>query len=118
VRLKIVKREEMRLKKMKEKTLSKLTLIAFFIGLASYLTTFHSPLDEEVRRVSSYVFATMFGLVPLLLMMRAASSLFLSGMEGTSVEHLEVTYTFIYFALTKEAREKWRNKIKALKANS
>jgi len=103
---------------MKEKTLSKLTLIAFFIGLASYLATFHSPLDEEVRRVSSYVFATMFGLVPLLLMMRAVSSLFLSGMEGTSVEHLEVTYTFIYFALTKEAREKWRNKIKALKANS
>jgi len=105
-------------KEMKERTLSKMTLAAFCIGVISYLIALHSPLDEEIRGVASYVFAAMFGLVPLLLMVRAVSSLFLQGMEGASVESLELAYTFIYFALTKEARKKWRDQIQKLKTDA
>lgn len=103
---------------MKEKTLSKFTWIAFCIGMASCLVFLYSPLDEEIRKIASYVFAAMFGLVPILLIMRAVSRLFLQGMEGASVENLELVYTFIYFALTKEAREKWRDQMQKLKADS
>ena len=103
---------------MKEKTLSRLTLFSFFVGVVCYLIAMHSSLDEEIKSVSSYVFAAMFGFVPLLLMMRGVSSLFLKGMDGASVETLELVYTFIYFALTKEARQKWRDQIQKLKTDS
>jgi len=94
---------------MKDRTLSFLILFFCLLGIISYLFMGESiGLESDRRRVVSYIFAVSFGAVPLLIIQKIVSRLFLSGLSRVRLSTLEGLFVFYYPFLTKEAREEWR----------
>jgi len=102
---------------MREKTLSRLILLAILLGVVSYILG-HSDLlsDTDLKIQFRYVFMWAFGVTPLLIMVKINSRLSLEILKGTRLSTLEGIFMVYYFFLSKEAREAWRSYIEEQKA--
>ncbi len=101
---------------MTERTLNNLirvTLLIAVIGLFSIQTAW---LDTVVpMRYMKILFMAAFGALPLLLILKMISRLFLDGFKGQRLSFIENTFMLYYIFLTKEAREEWRSYIEEQK---
>ncbi|MBS1140918.1 MAG: hypothetical protein H6R13_2371 [Proteobacteria bacterium] len=61
------------------------------------------------------VFMAAYGAVPVLLMLKVISRLFLQGFKGQRLSFIENMFMLNYIFLTKEAREEWRSYIEEQK---
>ena len=58
-----------------------------------------------------YGYAVAFGAVPILLIMKMVSRIFLMELKGQPLSSIEQMFMIFYALLTKEAREEWRSYI-------
>lgn len=102
---------------MREKTLSRLIVLAILLGVVSYILG-HSELlsDTDLKIQFRYVFMWAFGVTPLLIMVKIVSRLSLEVLKGTRLSTLEGMFMVYYLFLSKEAREAWRSYIEEQKA--
>ena len=68
-------------------------------------------INETIIMISKYGFTVAFGLLPILTIMKIVSAVFLSGLKGQSVSHLEQVHMFYSLVLTKEAKKEWADYI-------
>lgn len=101
---------------MTERTLNYLIRVALFIAVIGFLSIQTAWLDAVVPvRYMKILFMVAFGALPLLLILKVVSRLFLEGFKGQRLSFIENMFTLYYVFLTKEAREEWRSHIEEQK---
>lgn len=101
---------------MTERTLNNLIRVTLLIAVIGFLSIQTAWFDAMVpMRYMKILFMVAFGALPLLLMLKVVSRLFLEGFKGQRLSFIENMYMIYYIFLTKEAREKWRSYIEEQK---
>lgn len=97
---------------MTERTLSNLIRASLFVAVVGFISIQTSWLDGVIpTRYAKIAFMTAYGVVPVLLMLKLISRLFLSGFKGQKLSFIENMFMLFYVLLTKEAREEWQSYI-------
>lgn len=97
---------------MTERTLSNLIRASLFVAVVGFISIQTSWLDGVIpMRYTKIFFMAAFGVVPVLLMLKLISRLFLSGFRGQPLSFIENMFMLFYILLTKEAREEWQSYI-------
>lgn len=97
---------------MTEKNLNfsiKLTIAIAVISIFAIESGFVG--NEIIIKYMKYIFMTAFGAVPLFIIIKITSALFLSGIKGRSVLFVEGMYSVLRFLLTREAKKEWADYI-------
>ena len=66
-------------------------------------------------RYMKILFMIAFGVLPMLVILKVISRLFLDGFKGQRLSFIEYMFMLYYIFLTKEAREEWRSYIEEQK---
>ena len=66
-------------------------------------------------RYMKILFMIAFGVLPMLVILKVISRLFLDGFKGQRLSFIENMFMLYYIFLTKEAREEWRSYIEEQK---
>lgn len=97
---------------MTERTLSNLIRASLLLAVVGFVLIQTAWLDAVVpTRHLKIAFMVVYGTVPVLLMLKVISRLFLQGVKGQHLSFIENTFMFLYVFLTKEARAEWRSYI-------
>ena len=96
---------------MTERTLSNLLRVFILIVIIGFVLMKIVFPEVAMPGYIRYGYALAFGVVPILLMMKVVSSIFLIGLKGQPRASIEQMFIFFYVLLTKEAREEWRSYI-------
>lgn len=96
---------------MKKSTLNILTLASFLGAILSYALGHGELLDYWAENVFKNVFMVCLIVLPILLLVRVVSAIFLPAMKGSSVQNLELVYAAAYLFLTEKARSSWAREI-------
>lgn len=101
---------------MTERTLNNLTRVTLLIAVMGFLSIQTAWFDAVIpMRYMKILFMVAFGALPLLLILKVVSRLFLEGFKGQRLSFIENMFTLYYMFLTKEAREQWRSHIEEQK---
>lgn len=101
---------------MTEPTLNNLIRVTLLIAVIGFLSIQTGWLDAVVpMRYMKISFMVAFGALPLLLILKVISRLFLDGFKGQRLSFIENMFMLYYIFLTKEAREEWRSHIEEQK---
>jgi len=101
---------------MTERTLDNLIRVTLLTAVIGFLSMQTAWLNAVVpMRYMKILFMVAFGALPLLLILKLVSRLFLEGFKGQRLSFIENMYLLYYIFLTKEAREEWRSYIEEQK---
>lgn len=93
---------------MSEKTLNLFIKIFFMVAVSCFFVMRGGLFsDPAILKFANYLFAIVFGITPVLLLIKIVSRLFLSGFKGRSIYFIENMFSIYYLMLTKEARKEW-----------
>ncbi len=101
---------------MTERTLNNLIRVTLLIAVIGFLFIQTTWLDAVVpMRYMKILFMIAFGVLPMLVILKVISRLFLDGFKGQRLSFIENMFMLYYIFLTKEAREEWRSYIEEQK---
>lgn len=101
---------------MTERTLNYLIRVTLFIAAIGFISIQTAWLDAVVpMRYMEILFMVAFGVLPILLIIKVVSRLFLEGFKGQRLSFIENMFSLYYVFLTKEARGQWRSYIEEQK---
>ena len=101
---------------MTEATLNNLIRVTLLIAVIGFSSIQMGWLDAVVpMRYMKILFMVAFGALPLLLILKVISRLFLDGFKGQRLSFIENMFMLYYIFMTKEAREEWRSHIEEQK---
>ena len=101
---------------MTERTLNNLIRVTLLIAVIGFLFIQTTWLDAVVQmRYMKILFMIAFGVLPMLVILKVISRLFLDGFKGQRLSFIENMFMLYYIFLTKEAREEWRSYIEEQK---
>jgi len=100
---------------MTERTLSGLLRASIFIVIVGFVLMQLVFSGVVMPKYIRYAYAFVFGITPILLMMKVFSRMSLPALKDQPLSSLEQMFMVFYAFLTKEAREDWRSHIKQQK---
>ncbi|MBS1190815.1 MAG: hypothetical protein H6R10_2607 [Rhodocyclaceae bacterium] len=101
---------------MTERTLNNLIRASLLVAVISFVSIQTAWLDGVVQmRYMKILFMAALVAVPMLLMLKVISRIFLEGFKGQRLSFIENMFMLYYIFLTKEAREEWRSYIEEQK---